>query len=494
MNGGRSCDAVVIGAGINGLAAAAVLARAGLSVIVAEAETKPGGRCGVAPAGEGHSYLSSAHVLYALDPKLVKGLKLAKHGLKFAVRDMPLIGLGHEGRSVVLTRNVRATARSLAGHSKADAAAWLCVRQDLFALARAIQPYWWDASGTKALVCARDRLEPFRRIGAAAWLDTVFESPALKALLAFDSTCGGLSPLEPGSALTLVWRAAQEMNGLQSAVAVPLGGMAALAAAFVDAATAAGADIRTLSRVERILLSDHAVRGVSLASGETIAASYVLSTLSRHRTLCALLPGAAVGIAGTAVLDRTVTRTAAARVVLTLDAPPVFKGMAPSESGRFILADRLESHCMAYTAACAGRLPEEIPAEIVLPSVPATAPEGRYFLSALLRPVPLAPPEGWKALKPRLTEQLLVRLGSHAPGLARHAVAADVRSPDDMLARDGYDATASGVAHILASWEDRITTPIKGLMLCGEAAEPVAAVSGRAGRIAAEQVIREAKR
>lgn len=494
MSEARSCDVVVIGAGINGLAAAAVLARAGISVVVAEAETRLGGRCEAAPSGEGHSRLLGVHAFYALDPKLVKDLKLAKHGLKFAVRDMPLVGLRSDGRHLVLTRDVHETTRSLAGHSKADAAAWPRVRRELFALARALRPYWWSNDGAKALTCAHDRLESFRRVGAAAWLERNFESNALKAVLAFDSASGGLSPLEPGSALTLVWRAAQEMCGLQGAVAVPLGGPGALVAALAAAATAAGAEIRTLARVERILLSDHAVAGVCLASGETIAAPRVLSTLSRHRTLCALLPDAAAGIAGMAALDREVAKTAAARVVLMLDTPPVFKGVAPPHHGRFILAEHLESHCTAHAAARAGRLPDEIPAEITLPAAPDPAPEGQYFLSALLRPVPLHPPEGWKALKPRLTEKLLSQLGRYAPDLARHAVAADILTPEDGFSRNGYDDACSGVPHMLASWRERIRTPIGGLLLCGAAAEPVAAVSGRAGRIAAEHVIGERKR
>lgn len=494
MSGTQSCDALVIGAGVDGLAAAAVLARAGLSVIVAEAETRPGGLCGFEPSGEGHSRLLGAHALFALDPKLVKDLKLAKHGLKFAVRDMPLVGLRPDGRHLILTRDVHETTRSLAGHSKTDAAAWPRVRRELFALARALRPYWWGTDGAKALACAHDRLESFRRVGAAAWLERNFESSALKTVLAFDSASGGLSPLEPGSALTLVWRAAQEMCGLQGAVAVPLGGPGAFVAAFAAAATAAGAEIRTHARVERILLSDRAVAGVCLASGETIAAPRVLSTLSRHRTLCALLPDAAAGIAGTAALDRAVAKTAAARVVLTLDTPPAFKGVAPPHHGRFILAERLESHCTAHAAARAGRLPDEIPAEITLPAAPDPVPKGQYFLSALLRPVPLHPPEGWKALKPRLTEKLLSQLGRHAPDLARHAVAADILTPEDGFSRNGYDDAFSGVPNMLASWEERIRTPIGGLLLCGASAEPVAAVSGRAGRIAAELAIGERKR
>jgi len=491
----HACDVIVIGASVGGLAAAAYLAHAGLSVLLVEARNVPGGLCASAPLGEGFSVPLGAHALYALDPKLVRDLGLARRGLGFAVRDMALVGLRPDGRHVVVTRDVRATARALAIHSKSDGEAWPHRRRELYALARMMRPHWWNAGGTRALDALAQPLQRFRRMGVAPWLETQFESDVLKATLAFDAIGANLSTLEPGSALTLLWRAAQEMCGHQGAAAVPRGGPGALASALALAAKDAGADIRTGARVTRIHVVGHAVEGVELASGNTIAAPRVLSALSRRTTLCDLLAESEAGFAGASACDRARARVGAAKVILTLDAQPAFGGIATPADARFILADGAASYATAHAEAETGQIPHEPPIEFTFPTAsdPALAPMGQHVLSAVIRPLPVAPTGGWEVLKPALVRALTAALSAHAPELARRVTHAEVVTPDDFAARFGHAEVRGSVAHMLSDWEGRIRTPIAGLMLCGAAAEPVAAVSGRAGRIAAQIVLREMK-
>ncbi len=135
---------------------------------------------------------------------------------------------------------------------------------------------------------AAERLDRLKHLSAAAYLDFWFESDALKGALAFDA---GPTPFEPGSALKLVWRAAQEMCGLQGAVAWPRGGPAALIAALAGAAKKLGVEIQTGARAARIVLLDGVAAGIELASGEIVAAPLVFSSLSRRRSLCELAAG-----------------------------------------------------------------------------------------------------------------------------------------------------------------------------------------------------------
>ena len=470
----RGCDVVIIGAGANGLAAAAYLARAGCRVVVAEAQNKAGGLCRSIKLDETFT-APLAHTLYALDPRVLKELKLASRGLKFAARDMPLVGLRADGKHLVLTRDNHATARSIAAHSQADAKAWKPFRRELFSLARAMRALWWEEGA------ARDpRIEPLIRMSAAAFLDSWFESDALKAALAFDATDGGLSLIEPGSALVLVWRAAQEMCGLQAAAATLARGPEILTETLAEAALAAGAEIRTGARVAKILVAEGAANGVELQSGERIPARFVLSSLTRRQTFRALLPEGDGGFAQ----DFASPRTGGAIVSLALKSFPEFAGSAVPRNGRFIVAERLETYISAHSAAAAGRLPDELTLEFTIPTIADTslAPLGQHVVSVLVRPAPLS------ADKTQLESKVIAALNRAAPGFSSQIAAREMLTQSDISARCGVEADATGIARLSANWRERLATSIRGLMILEE---PVTAISGRAGRIAANIVAKE---
>jgi phytoene dehydrogenase-like protein len=297
----------------------------------------------------------------------------------------------------------------------------------------------------------------------------------MKAVFAFDAMAGGLSPADAGTSLLFAWRASQEMCGLQGAVAIPRGGMAALAEALSAAAGAAGAEIRTGSPVARLLLSGDAVSGVALASGEEIPARVVLSSLSRRETLLTLAPTGAVGFAAAKQLGRA-PQVGEAKLVLALKAVPA----ALQPAGRFVITERLESCVAAHAEARAGRLPGDLALEAVVPTMfdPSLTPSGAHILSVLVRPLPVSPVGGWPGLAPRLIENVLALLERQAPGLKANIAGLNFVAP-----KPPGDSLTAG--HMLCGWRARIATPIAGLFLCGEAAEPVPALSCRAARTAA---------
>ncbi|HEY2032104.1 MAG TPA: NAD(P)/FAD-dependent oxidoreductase [Rhizomicrobium sp.] len=480
MSGPESNDAIVIGGGTSGLVAAAYLAKTGKKVLLLEAKDKLGGLCAPGNLAEGFKIAAGAQTLYALDPVVVRELKLPKKGLRFASRELALTGLRSDGKHVVISGDVHDTASSIALHSQRDADTWPRFRKELFEMARAMRPLWWESQGAFPTGIEGQKIERLARMSSGAWLDSWFESDAIKATLCFDSTAGGHSVLEPGSALSLVWRAAQEMSGLQGAVAIPRGGLAALTEALIAAAQDAGCEIRSGVEVVRVILDGERAAGVQMRSGETCFAPLVFSAIGSFRLFSRLLLPGTLGIARTEASRRRPS-VAQARVVMTLRRVPQISSDAILPASRFILAERLETYVAADLAARNGDLSDELPMEFVIPTTAdaSLAPPGQHILSARVRPVPRYPAEGWAALSTRLGGQVVASLERLVPGLSRDIAHIEISRPDLL-----ENALPLNVPHMLTTAARRVETPIAGLFLCGADAEPVPAVSGRAARIA----------
>ena len=428
-------DVIVIGAGVGGLAAASLLARSGARVLLLEEKLAP-----PEPGG----------ALFALDPVLVKALKLESYGLAFRRRDLKLVSWDAEDAPLLLSRDEpRATARALARLSRADAQAWGPFQSALFAQARSLRRWWFhphsggDAASVLTGRGTRDRFAQECLMGADAFLARHFETPRLVAALLHDAVDGGLAPSEPGSALALVWRAAQAMAGQQGAVAMAQHGSVSMALKL-----ACDAELRFGATVTEILVS-RGVAGVRLADGDTILARAVISSLTRAQT------GRLAGV------DRPVVPRAvgAAEIALTLSEdfmlPPVLEG------ARAVLALLPEDYADAQEAARAGRLASPLPLSLV-----AQGPR-RLVLTSPLAPV--APPQGWAALQAPFAAAAVAGLRRHLPGLGSALVGVTV-TPPKPFAR-------AGLVQLLAPAMTRATTRVERLYLCGDEAEPSPCVS-----------------
>jgi phytoene dehydrogenase-like protein len=429
--------ALVIGASVGGLAAASYLARAGLHTLLLEAEQAPR-----EPDGP----------LIALDPRIVSELRLSSLGLAFTARDLPMAVAGDT--PLLLGRDLYASSAMLARLSDADALAWPAWRRRLTAEARRLRRWWWTApaDGTPDAAWSAGARQSFRHLcfsGADAYLAARFETPSLLAALLWDAGAGGLAVGEPGSALALVWRAAQEMGGIQDATAIAQPGslMASLTRAL------GMAQLRNNTRVTHILTKSGGVTGVVLADGSEIEADHIVSTLSRAQTLrLAGLPHVAPSIGE-------------ARILLHLA-----RGFAVPETppARHILVARPEMHADAHEEARAGRIAAELPMEWVM-----LAPD---LIAVTARPVPAVLSTEQRL---RLAAKIVLALSPAMPGLAQAMTGVEIR----------LRPQRARLADLLAPPPSRLFTPVKGLLLAGEDVEPLPSISGRAGRLAARSLL-----
>lgn len=232
-------DAIVIGAGHNGLTAAAYLARAGQSVLVVEARDHIGGMSGTDTLAKGYQISACAHLLYGLHPRIIRDLNLYRNGLQYSERRIPTIGLHDEGDHLVLANDVWHDRASIGHHSKLDADAYGSFQKRLSRLAWSLQAFLMQpppasAADTRPIAGAVRRLgddagalQRMAFSSAADIVETTFESDIVRGTLAADAILGGsLGPREPGTMMPWLYRQMGECSGVKGPWAIRAGAWA----------------------------------------------------------------------------------------------------------------------------------------------------------------------------------------------------------------------------------------------------------------------------
>jgi len=494
-------DAIVIGAGHNGLVAAARLAKEGKRVVVLEAAGEVGGLLGGSDP--------VAAMPFGIHNKIYSGLGLARHGLRYGA-PMKTLSLGGEGR-------VEIGGAVASGVPPEMAASYAELHRKLTrysgALAKMLAkapPRFRDGGLGDMLSMAQlglsirglgktDMRDMLRIILSNVWdlcEDEIGDGP-LAAALAMDATLGGaMGPRSPGTVLTLLYRMASTGSGGAGQRSTPIGGAAAVVSALVKAADSSGATIRTSAPVARILVddSDRAI-GVALENGEGIRAPLILSNATPRRTLLDLLGPQHLNAEDVARLRHMATNGMVAR--LDLDLAELPEGLSEADlAHRIVVAGDMRQVERAFNAAKYGELP----------NAPAVEFSGRktdtgWRLGALAQFAPCNLKGGWaKAKKDRLAKSVIKVLDGAIPGVSGKITGADVRSPADLEAT--YGLTGGHWHHGELRIDQMLMMrpfagaaqyrmPVAGLYLCGAGAHPGGDISGLPGWNAAGQAIKD---
>jgi len=548
--GAARYDCIVVGGGHNGLVCAAYLARAGRSVLVVEAASEVGGAAVTREFSPGFRVSACAHLLHSMSGAMIADLGLEAHGLTFAAREMTTVALSPSGEALTLGATelsgaggaVRARAPVANGasvlgsvappggapaYSPADAAAYPGYAALLDRLANALRPMletvpprlgtdaWADKRallqlGWQVRRLGRHDMRELLRIGGMNVYDLLqdnFESPLLQGALGFDAVLGtNFGPRSPGSVFTLLYRlaaaaAAHAKEGGRGPLAQPRGGLGALSSALATAATAAGAQIRTNTAVDRILVRDHRAAGVLLTSGEAIAADSVISNVDPQATFLRLLGAEYLDAGFTRRVAHLRTRGLAAKVHLALEELPQFAGVTPDElGGRLLIAPSLDYLERAFNHSKYGEYSSAPAIEITVPTVndPSLAPSGKHVLSAVVQYAPYSLKAGWDNARNQFADLVVDTIERYAPGLGKSVIASQVLAPPD-IERE-FRITGGHWHHVELALDQffmmrpvpgaaQYQTPIDGLYLCGAGSHPGGGVMGTAGRNAARQVL-----
>lgn len=505
-------DVIVIGAGPNGLAAAAKLAGAGKKVVVLERADAPGGLSARREFHPGYVVPGLLHDEGLVPRTVADKLGLAKHGLSF--RKPPAMYIAEaNGPGILLSADTGTAAEAIGQRSKHDAESYRGLRAflgritPLFASLLAEAPpsisprsagdFWQIARhGLAAFRINRKDLIELARVApmcVADFLNEKFETPLLVEAFAAPAVASTWSG--PWSAGTMTNFLLHECAGGESLA----GGPPALIAALLAASRAAGAELRTGAEVARIRLDKGKVAGVTLASGETIDAPIVLSSADPKRTLLKLLAPGTLPLKIEDEARRVRSRGSAAKIHLALSGPLEIGG-GQHEAIR-IGGGHVDDLERAFDAIKYRRFSEHPHLEIRIPTVadPTLAPAGHHVVSILASFAPYALDGGWTPeSREQLGDAVLAVLEKHAPGVRSKLVAKEVLTPVDL--ETTFALTGGQLHHGELALDQllmmrpvpsapRYQTTIPGLFLGGSGSHPGGGVRPTAGLLAAEAVL-----
>ncbi len=511
----RTFDAIIIGAGHNGLVTATYLAKAGQKVLVVEANEQAGGAAITREFSPGYRSSAVAHILHALHPKVVADLNLTGHGLRGTTNRLGTTALAPGGARIDITEDKAATQASIARISAKDAAAYHPTIDRLVRLAGALGTFLmrtppnpspanndWQtklALGMFAmqlrLMGKKDMLELSRilTINVADLATDFFESNLVRGLLSFEATLGVyLGPRSPNTVFNLLYRLSSLGKHGMGGLFLPQGGMGAVADALVKSAKAAGVIIRTNSPVARVLIEQETAVGIVLASGEVIRAPVVASSADPQRTLLTLVEPGNLDVEFMRRIRHLRMNGCVAKMHLALDDLP--DGLRQS-AGRIVVAPSINDVEHAFDCAKYGRVSDK-PALL--------APPGKHVASLLYQYAPYRLREtAPDVARQQVLERGIEMLEQVAPGTKTRIVASEVLTPHDLEAQFGLsggqwhqgEVTLDQVFFLrpAASFQ-QYRMPLPGLWLCGAGAHPGGNVSGAAGANAAREILKDVKK
>lgn len=524
---------LVIGAGHNGLVAAFYLARAGLKPIVLEAATEVGGGAVTREIHPGFHVPTFTHELL-LHERIVRDMQLRSHGLQWLTSSVESLALSESGPPIVVYSDAARTAAGLERLSRADAEAWPRFRDTMSRVAAMLAPLLTVPPARMTRPGIGDIWEllqagrRFRGLGRRTARDLLrwlpmplhdfthewFEHDRVRAMVAAAGLSGAmLAPRSAGGTLALLLRMAhRHLAGGRTLIA--RGGPGACTRAMAAAANAAGAEIRTSTRVEQILTRAGRVTGV-LADGHELASDVVLSALDPKTTFLSLVEEQVLPADFQQRIRNYRSAGTLAKINLALNGLPPFAfrtaadaGGLPDDAlaGRIHLGDSLDDLERAFDHIKYGEMSEQPWVDLTIPSVldPTLAPQGRHVASMYVHNAPerLRGTE-WTNGRSLLLDRALRALDRVAPGTRSLVAAAQVLTPADLAVEPG-----SWGGHIfhgelapdqLAGLRPTIDAgtyrmPIDGLYLCAGGTHPGGFACGASGRLAARQTLKDAGR
>ena len=518
---GRNHDVVVIGAGHNGLTAAAYLQQAGLDVVVVEASPTTGGMTSTNPTlpGAPRHMINEGAIQHSLIrmSSIERDLGLRRYGLREVAADPAHLHLGPDGESLGVWHDPTRTAEELKRFSRRDAAAWLDMAETLDLMTDAMLSYMRThptRPNLRSLLRGAGRmakrprqliaLSRYFTVSHAQIIDEMFEGSLVRGALAQMPTFDWMR--RDGTAWGMIYIALVH----RTCSARYIGGTGALPTALEACFRAHGGTIRTSAEVEEILLGSGRVHGVRLTTGKEIRAGTVLAACDPKTALARLLPtGALPSRLEHAAGHIPTSTTGAGHMKLNIALRGKLTLPRHSELRRDDLDLRapltcwhtFEEHVAGWDAVVRGDWPERQPFLACIPTAldPTQAPDGQDTLWIWSGVVPVNSRKEWDTAGDAVGRKIIADCTNYYDGIEDLIIDKQVLTPHDIAGR--FHVSDGNVYHVdpsllrfgptrpalgLADY----ATPVDGLFLGSGGMHPSAGICGIPGQLSARSVLR----
>jgi phytoene dehydrogenase-like protein len=517
----KKYDAVIIGAGHNGLVCAFYLARAGLKVRIVERRDVVGGAAVTEEFHPGFRNSVASYTVSLLQPKVIADMRLADHGYRVIERPISNFLPQQDGGYLKLGGGLERTQKEFARFSEHDAA----VLPEYYDMLEGVADVLRDLAlksppnvggGIRTLIDAavqgrglmklslsqqRDVLELFTK-SARTFLDSWFESEAVKAAFGFDAVVGNYaSPDTPGSAYVLLHHVFGEVNGKKGAWGHSVGGMGAITQMMAKVCTDLGVDISLEAPVSRVIVDDGKAVGVRLEGGEEIMADRVIANVGPKILYERMFDEGDLQPEFQRRIKAFKAGSGTFRMNVALAELPRFTCLPePGEHHQsgIIIAPTLDYMDEAFLDAKRYGWSKKPIVEMLIPSTvdDSLAPPGQHVASLFCQQ--FAPDHDWDADEGKAADTIIDTVEAYAPGFRASVLGQQILSPLGLERKFGLAGgdIMHGNMSLDQLWSARPVLghgayrgPLKGLYMCGAGTHPGGGVTGAPGHNCAAEIL-----
>ena len=526
----KKYDAIVIGAGHNGLTNAAYLAKSGLKVLVLEKNDYIGGAAVSRELYTDWKYSNCSYVCSLLRPEIIRDLQLPRHGLQVIPYGGGITFCengDHFGSYADHERQYREIAR----HSIRDANAYDRYEADVMKQTRLIRPFLMRTPPDPTSLKPRDLKElallakafadpgeegladtlKFWTMSIGDFLDEYFDTDVLKAHLAGSGIIGtALGVYSPGTAYVLLHHYMGDVDGSVGAWGFARGGMGSVSDALASSLQSFGGEIKRNAEVSQIIVKNGRAVGVALANGDELYASNVISNLDPKRTFLKIMDANDLPPDVVKKAKNFKIRGSSGKLNIALDGLPTFNGIdknSPLMIGDMHFIDSLTRMERAYDDWKSETWSKDPYVDMLIPTQvdPTMAPPGKHMMTVFVQ---YAPPrvnggEWTNADRDAFGKTVIDQISQYSPDFKDLILHCEVRTPREI--EDEVGLTEGNIFMGELTFDQLLFNrpfpgyaqyrgPVKGMYMCSSGTHPGGGVMAAPGANAAREILLDLKR